>query len=123
MAAPSGPHPDADVGVRLARRRVGAVEIVAVEGVLDVAAAPTLRSCLLELSDEGVDVELDLSRLDFVDSTGIGVLVAAAHRLRGEGRQLVVTGARPTIRAVLEVTGVDRLLSLSPRGARPSGSG
>jgi anti-sigma B factor antagonist len=123
MTAPTGQHPQPDLGVRLERRRQGSVEVVVVEGVLDVASAPTLRSCLLELSDEAVDVELELSGLDFVDSTGIGVLVAAAHRLRGEGHHLVVTGARPAIRAVLEVTGVDRLLSMAPRGARPSGSG
>lgn len=121
-AAPTGQH-QPDAGVRLAQHRRDGTEVVVVEGVLDVAAAPTLRACLAGLTDTALDVELDLGGLDFVDSTGIGVLVAAAHRFRSEGRRLVVTGARPAIRAVFEVTGVDRLLSLPPAGGRPRGSG
>lgn len=125
MAARSARQPEPDLGVRLAGHREGECDVVVVEAVLDDESAATLRTRLLELCGTGVagDVELDLSGLHFVNSTGIGVLVAAAHRLRGEGRRLVVTGARPAIRSVLEVTGVDRLLSLPPRGGRPAGSG
>ena len=67
---------DLTLGVEQAHDGVG--PMVHVRGEIDLATAPALRACLLAL--EG-DVIVDLSEVDFLDSTGIGVLVAQRKRL------------------------------------------
>lgn len=54
-------------------------------GELDLTTAPMLRTRLKRLQGEKVSVRLDLSKLAFMDSTGIQALVHAAHDARGNG--------------------------------------
>jgi anti-sigma B factor antagonist len=86
---------------------------VIVRGEIDVATAPQLREILRELIQAGVhQIVLDCRQLDFLDSSGIGLLVATRKRL-GDG-ELVVDSPRPHVRKVLEQTGVTQELSLRP---------
>jgi anti-sigma B factor antagonist len=86
----------------------GDVTIVHVAGEVDVASAPELRSRLEEVGPAEGRVIVDLTEVGFLDSTGLGVLVAGWKRFQnGEGTSclsLVVT--RPEILRVLEVTGL-----------------
>ena len=71
--------------------------VVAVGGDLDLATAPRLRSVIGEHMGLGCrHVVVDFGNADFIDSTGMGVLLWAARRLRAAGGDLVavnVTGA------------------------------
>jgi anti-sigma B factor antagonist len=79
---------------------------ILVRGEIDMATAPQLRGLLDELADAGVtSIVLDCRALDFLDSSGIGVLVAARKRLGDEG-ELVVDSPPAHVRKVLEITGV-----------------
>ena len=78
----------------LATRTVGEHTVLEVGGEVDVYTAPRLRERLLELIDGGArHVVVDLGRVDFLDSTGLGVLVGALKRLRAVER-LVRPGLR-----------------------------
>jgi anti-sigma B factor antagonist len=87
--------------------------VVLVAGELDAATAPKLHAELVRLSEEGVDrIVLDLRRMTFVDSFGLGVIVHAKKRLSQQGNALCLV-AEPdqrTLRRVLEITGLDRVL-------------
>ena len=84
-----------------------------VTGDVDMASAPRLRSVLDELLDSGVDcIVLDCHELTFLDSSGIGVLVAARTRL-GDG-ELVLDSPPSHVRKVLDITGVGAHLSIVP---------
>lgn len=92
-------------------------------GELDVAAAPPVREALMAAIDSGSrHVVVDCSALDFLDSSGLGVLVAARTRARGAGGSLLLTGVQPPLERLLAVTGVDRLFRLEPP-ARPAVAG
>jgi anti-sigma B factor antagonist len=79
---------------------------VVVRGDVDMATAPQLRSLLDELVDAGVTtIVLDCRALEFLDSSGIGVLVAARKRLGDQG-QLVIDSPPAHVRKVLDITGV-----------------
>lgn len=85
--------------------------VVRVGGELDVHSALQLRDELLARTDhKPTEVVLDLTDLTFVDSTGLGVIVSMLKRLRHDGGDLRVRGARTSVRKVFELTGVSDML-------------
>ncbi len=82
--------------------------VVAPSGEIDVAAAPALRDALGRLVDEGTTrVVVDLDDVDFIDSTGLGVLVGAVRRARSAEGDLRLVCTNPRILKVFDVTGLD----------------
>jgi anti-sigma B factor antagonist len=77
-------------------------------GEIDAATSPQLRQELSDLIEGGTEhIELDLSAMTFIDSTGLGVLVGALKRMHDErdGR-LPITGVSDPVRRVFEITGL-----------------
>ena len=97
---------------------------VALSGELDLGSAPKLRDCLAELANVGViNLEIDLTHLDFVDSTGISLFVTDFKRSTASGGSFVVRNAPPQAMRVFEITGLIELLSVSPLEAPANGDG
>jgi len=95
--------------------RVGSSVVVAVKGEIDIATGPRLRAALAEALDEpgSGPVVVDLSKVTFLGSTGVAVLVDADWQANQRKRDLrvVVDRERPAVVRPLESTGIDRLLS------------
>ncbi len=96
--------------------------VVAVRGELDLSTASDLESPLEEAVSSGkASVLLDLSDCEFIDSTGIALIVRAWQRLdldadgEGEGR-VVICSANEQVRRVLEITGLE--LSIPIHGSK-----
>jgi anti-sigma B factor antagonist len=84
--------------------------VIAVAGELDLYDAEKLREVLSPLVEEpGATIVVDMSELSFVDSTGIGVLVAMLKRARAGDGDLVLRRPSERITAVLSLTGLDRI--------------
>lgn len=97
----------------LATREVAEHTVVEVRGEVDVYTAPRLRERLIEVVDGGArSVVVDLSRVDFLDSTGLGVLVGALKRLRLAGGELALVCDREKLLKVFRITGLDRVFTL-----------
>jgi anti-anti-sigma factor len=94
-------------------RRERGVVIAAVTGDVDFSTVAQLRECLFELADGGGTLIVDLNRVTFIDSSGLGALVGAARRAVAHGGSLHAVCARPPTRRVLWLTGVDRLIPLA----------
>lgn len=78
-------------------------------GDLDLASAPRLQARLDELAAEGTPVRLDVSGIEFIDSSGLRVLVNAVRDARPSGRRLEIYGApAKQVQRVFELTGFDR---------------
>ena len=87
--------------------------IVDVRGELDVATAPSLQDVLDHLMAEGARrIVVDLAEAPFVDSTGVGALLTAHLRMRAHRGELVLRSPRPATRRVLQLTALDRLLTV-----------
>lgn len=88
--------------------------VVTAAGEIDVGTAPGLRDRLTELIRAGSShLIIDLEHVDFIDSTGLGVLVGAIRRARsadGEVR-LVCTNSR--ILKVFDATGLDEVFTIA----------
>ncbi len=91
-----------------------ATTVVAVEGELDLASAPSLKWSLTDLLDSGARrVVLDLSGVTFIDSTALGVLVGVHRTLADEGR-LAIAGAHTEVQNIFELTGLDASFEMFP---------
>lgn len=91
--------------------------VIMVSGELDAATGRQLHAELVEMFSAGIDrVVLDLRRLTFVDSFGLGVIVSAKKRLSQEGNSLclVADETQRSLRRILEITGLDRVLPVHP---------
>jgi anti-anti-sigma factor len=89
------------------------VRTIYVQGELDLSTAPDLERPLEEALESGEgSVLIDLSRCEFIDSTGIALIVRAWQRLDdgasgGGGRALVLCSQNDQVRRVLEITGLE----------------
>ena len=87
--------------------------ILAVRGSVDLTTAPGLRTRLAELIDDGhTCVVVDLSGTDFLDSTGLGALVAALKRLRMKDGEIRIVCSSGHVRKVFEITSLDRVFAM-----------
>lgn len=85
-----------------------------------MATAPCLRDRLVGLIDAGTaDVTVDLAGLDFIDSTGLHVLISALKRLRASGGDLVLRGVTARATKVLELTGLVGIFRLTDNPELP----
>jgi anti-anti-sigma factor len=88
---------------------------VRVEGELDLASSPELEDRLKTEILAGNEVVLDLSRLAFIDCTGLHAILSAAHEARQNGGKLRRTRALShQVRRVIELAGAQDALELSP---------
>jgi anti-anti-sigma factor len=98
------------------------VRVVAVRGELDLSTAPELEPPLEEAVSSGdASVLIDLSECEFIDSTGIALIVRTWQRLdssaEGDGTgKVVICSANDQVRRVLEITGLE--LSIPIHGTR-----
>ena len=87
--------------------------VVEVAGEVDVHEAPTLDAELADLIEAGsVDIIVDLSSVDFLDSTGLGVLVKGLKRAREHDGSLTVVATADRITKVFRITGLDTVIGL-----------
>jgi anti-sigma B factor antagonist len=86
--------------------------VVTVKGEIDVATSPRLRTELTALVARGAeDLTIQFGGVTFVDSSGLGVLVAIYKRLREDGKGRVhIVDAQPPVRKVFEITGLESAL-------------
>jgi anti-anti-sigma factor len=94
-----------------ARHQPGYV-LITVAGEIDIATAPQLRERLTALAASGRPLVVDLAQVSFLDAAGLGVLAGTAHRARARGTSLHVISARPQIRRLFAITGLDRHIPL-----------
>ena len=87
--------------------------VVVLSGEIDISVVPALQDSLaLAVEGAAPNVNIDLSRVTFLDSTGIGRLVEACRAVRDRGRAFSVTRPPGMPRRVLEIEGLLDYLSV-----------
>jgi anti-sigma B factor antagonist len=98
----------------LEHKREGVVVLKVVNARIDAASAPELRSALAAEVARGIHrFVIDLSGVNFVDSTGLGALVASL-KASGPSGGVVVAGARDAVATLFKLTRMDRVFRLYP---------
>lgn len=114
VAPPGALRPDGRTPVEIATSASGTATVVAVTGELDVYTAPDLEVALNDLIQQGrSELVIDLSGVEFLDSTGLGVMVKALKWAREAGGSLRVVATADRITKVFTITGLVEVMSLS----------
>ena len=91
----------------------GAAIVYRLRGSLDLATAPSLRAALVEAANEGKhDIVVDLTELEFLDSTGLGALIGAHRRAMENGGRVRLIVREGPISRLLNITGLMRIFAV-----------
>jgi anti-sigma B factor antagonist len=88
------------------------VPVVSAKGEIDVSSSARLREHLSALPGDVRRAVVDLTEVTFLDSTGLGVLVAGWKRCDEVGGSLDLVVASPRVGKVLEITGLDSIFTI-----------
>jgi anti-sigma B factor antagonist len=87
--------------------------LIDLEGEIDVYTAPNLKQQIINLLDEGVrHVTVNLTDVEYLDSTALGVLIGGLKRLRERDGSLDLICPNPRIKRVFEITGLDKIFDI-----------
>jgi anti-sigma B factor antagonist len=101
------------VELKVSTRSHAGCALVSVTGEIDLYTAPHLQSEFTRLLQDGPSrVVIDMSAVDFCDSTGMNVLLSALKRMKEQGGALEVAAPRPAVRKILQVTGLDSVFTV-----------
>ena len=94
-------------------RTDGPFQIIAVGGEIDVYTAPRLREAIVAAIDDGhTRLVVDVEKVEFLDSTGLGVLVGALKKVRADGGTLDIVCTQERILKIFDITGLDKVFGL-----------
>jgi anti-sigma B factor antagonist len=93
--------------------QVGAASVLTLRGEIDVYTAPRLRQAIIDLVDGGAShIIIDMSAVDFLDSTGLGVLVGGLKRVRVKDGSLSIVTSQDKILKIFDITGLNKVFPI-----------
>jgi anti-sigma B factor antagonist len=91
------------------------VSVITLEGEIDVYTSIKLKQDITAILERGAKyVVLNLSKVEYLDSTGLGVLIGTLKKLRESGGNLVIVGPAMRIMRIFEITGLYKIFSIYP---------
>jgi anti-sigma B factor antagonist len=91
----------------------GEVAVLRLYGFLNAHTAPSLKQQITSLIENGAHkLVVDLTGIEFIDSSGLAALVSGLKLTRAEGGSLAVAGAKPNVEEVFKLTLLDRVFQL-----------
>jgi anti-sigma B factor antagonist len=112
-AVRAAPNLGGEVELSVVTRREGAHTVISVTGEIDVYTAPTLRERLNEVVATGeYQLVVDMEGVDFLDSTGLGVLVGGLKRARSHNGTLQLVCDQEKILKVFRITGLTKVFPI-----------
>jgi anti-sigma B factor antagonist len=101
------------VDLSLSNRPTGNHMVVEVAGEIDVYTAPRLREKMVELVNAGhYDLVVDMESVEFLDSTGLGVLVGGLKRVRSHDGSLRIVCTQERLLKIFRITGLTKVFPI-----------
>src|SRR5438309_2323045 len=103
------------VELNVSSRSQGDHVTVIATGEIDLYTAPKLQTDLAAIIDgvgPAARVVIDMSGVEFCDSTGMNVLLSCLRQVRERGGELEIASPKPAVRKILQVTGLDSVFTL-----------
>jgi anti-sigma B factor antagonist len=87
--------------------------VIELEGEVDVYTAPQLKQQMINLLESGnKQMIIDLTKVEYLDSTALGVLIGGLKRMREMDGNMMLVCPSARIRRVFEITGLDKIFDI-----------
>lgn len=101
------------VDLKLDHHNKNGIEVVDVEGEIDVYTAPRLRELLIDLVNQNsYQLVVNMEKVEFLDSTGLGVLVGGLKRVRAHDGSLDLVCTQERILKIFRITGLTKVFGI-----------
>ena len=86
---------------------------IGVSGELDVSTADEFKEYLHKLIDEEIrNIRLNLENLDYIDSTGLGVIIGILKRIKVEDKEIYIKSPKDNVKKIFSITGLDKIFKM-----------
>jgi anti-sigma B factor antagonist len=86
---------------------------VNISGELDVSNADKLKDVLHKIADEKMmDVKINLENLEYIDSTGLGIMIGVLKKLRVNEKEMYILNPRTNVKKIFTITGLDKIFKM-----------
>jgi len=94
-------------------REVGSHVVIKLKGEVDIYTAPSLRETIVDALEKGhYKIVVDLDDVDFLDSTGLGVLVGGLKRVKQHEGELGIICTQDKILRIFKITGLTKIFEM-----------
>ncbi len=101
------------MNLKLGHYNKDGIEVIDVGGEIDISTAPRLRELLIDLiSKDNYQLIVNLERVEFLDSTGLGVLVGGLKRVRAHDGSLDLVCTQERILKIFRITGLTKVFGI-----------
>lgn len=99
--------------LKIESKEVDGVGVIVLEGEVDVYTAPKLKSRLIDMVDEGkYNIVINLQKVEFMDSSGLGVLVGGLKRVKTHDGSISLVSAQENILKIFRITGLVKVFPI-----------
>ncbi|MCC5909516.1 MAG: STAS domain-containing protein [Clostridiaceae bacterium] len=82
-------------------------------GEVDIYTVEKLKETFNKIIEEKKEtIRIDANNLDYIDSTGLGVLIGAFKKLKIEEKTIIIYNIKPSIKKLLNITGLDKIFTI-----------
>lgn len=86
---------------------------ISLKGELDVSTADKLKEYLHNLADEKIlDMKINLDKLDYIDSTGLGVMIGVLKKLKTDNKEIHIINPKSNVKKIFTITGLDKIFKM-----------
>ena len=86
---------------------------ISLEGELDISSADKLKENLHSLLEKSMlDMKINLKELDYIDSTGLGVMIGVLKKLKLNDKQIYISNPKSNVKKIFTITGLDKIFKL-----------
>lgn len=83
------------------------------QGEIDIYTSADFKKVLLDLlEDKNTDIKIIGTSLDYIDSTGLGVLISVLKQMKEDEKTIIITDIKPSIKKLLELTSLDKVFTI-----------
>ena len=86
---------------------------IGVSGELDVSTADEFKEYLHKLIDKEIrNIRFNLETLDYIDSTGLGVIIGILKRIKVENKEIYIKSPKDNVKKIFSITGLDKIFKM-----------
>lgn len=86
---------------------------ISLQGELDVSTADKLKEHLHNLADKKIiDMKINLTNLEYIDSTGLGVMIGILKKLKISDKEIYIINPKSNVKKIFTITGLDKIFKV-----------